>query len=95
MAARGGTLALGRRLPALLQGVGLAEIGAEAFFPVVHPSLAALERLTYAQVGPGLVADGRATEAEIAAHLDNVARGIVHPLMAPLFTAWGARHQSS
>lgn len=91
IAARGGTLQLGRRLPSLLKDVGLAEIGAEAYFPVVHPGLATLDRLTYDQVGAGMIADGLATAAEIAAHLDNVARGVVTPLMAPLFTAWGRR----
>ena len=91
LARRGGSLSLGRRLPELLRGLGLAEIGAEAFFPVVHPSLSVLERLTYDQVGKGLVSAGLATEAEIAQHVDNVDRGLVTPLTAPLFTVWGQK----
>jgi SAM-dependent methyltransferase len=91
LAARGGSLAFGRRLPGLLSGLGLADVGAEAYFPVVHPALAVLDRLTYEQVGKGLVAAGLATEAEIARHLDNVSRGVVTPLMAPLITVWGRK----
>ena len=78
-------------LPGLLGGLGLAEVGAEAYFPVVHPSLATLDRLTYEQVGKGLVAAGLATEEEIAQHVENVSRGLVTPLMAPLITVWGRK----
>ncbi len=91
LAARGAALAFGRRLPGLLSALGLADVGAEAYFPVVHPALAVLDRLTYEQVGKGLVAAGLATEAEIARHVDNVSRGLVRPLMAPLITVWGRK----
>ncbi|MGE0787824.1 MAG: methyltransferase domain-containing protein [Sandaracinaceae bacterium] len=91
LVARGGSLAFGRRLPALLRGMDLQDVEAEAFFPVAHPALSVLERLTYEQVGPSLVAAGLASEQEIAQHLANVAAGLVTPLMAPLFTAWGRK----
>lgn len=91
LAARGGSLAFGRRLPGLLRGLGLAEVGAEAYFPVDHPSLAVLDRLTFELVGRGLVAAGLATEAELGLHLDNLAQGLITPLTSPLFTAWGRR----
>lgn len=91
LAARGGSLAFGRRVPGLMSGVGLTDVGAEAYFPVVHPSLALLDRLTYDQVGERLIAAGLATEEEIARHIDNVSRGVVTPLMAPLITAWGRK----
>jgi hypothetical protein len=74
-----------------MSGLGLADVGAEAYFPVVHPSLALLDRLTYDQVGKGLIAAGLATEEEIAQHVDNVSRGLVTPLMAPLITVWGRK----
>ena len=89
LAARGGTLAFGRRLPGLLRGLGLADVGAEAYFAVDHPALAVLDRLTYEQVGKGLVAAGLATDEEIARHMENLTQGLVTPLMAPLITAWG------
>jgi hypothetical protein len=38
-----------------------------------------------------LVAAGLATEAEISQHVDNVSRGLVTPLMAPLITVWGRK----
>jgi hypothetical protein len=91
LAARGGALGFGRRLPGLLRGLGLGDVGAEAYFPVVHPSLAVFDRLTYEQVRKELVAAGLATEAEIAQHVDNVSRGLVTPLMAPLITVWGRK----
>lgn len=95
LAARGGSLAFGRRLPGLLKGLELTEVGADAYFPVVHPSLPELERLTYEQIGNRLITAGLATEAEIAQHLDNVSRGLISPLMAPLFTAWGQKKNHS
>lgn len=91
LAARGGSLAFGRRLPGLMGALGLADVGAEAYFPVVHPSLGLLDRLTYDQVGRALVDGGLATAEEIAQHVDNVSRGVVMPLMAPLITVWGRR----
>lgn len=91
LAARGGSLAFGRRLPGLMSSLGLADVGAEAYFPVVHPSLALLDRLTYDQVGKSLIAAGLATEQEIAQHVDNLSRGLVTPLLAPLITAWGRK----
>ena len=91
LAARGGALAFGRRLPGLLTELGLTDVKADAYFPVAHPALAVLDRLTYDQVGKGLVAAGLATEAEIAQHVDNVTRGLVTPLMAPLITVWGRK----
>ncbi|MNS02534.1 Demethylrebeccamycin-D-glucose O-methyltransferase [compost metagenome] len=93
LAARGGTLSLGRRLPGLLSGQGLTDVRAEAYFAVAHPSLGLLDRLTYDQVGQALVAAGLATEEEIARHVDNVSRGLITPLMAPLITAWGRKER--
>jgi SAM-dependent methyltransferase len=88
---RGADLAYGRSLPRRLRAAGLVDVGAAAYFPVVLPACAALERATFAQVGERLVARGLATAAELARHLANVDAGRVDIALSPLISAWGRR----
>lgn len=91
LADRGAELAFGRTLPRLLRSAGLADVRAEAFFPVSSPACQALQLATVRQVRDGLLAAGLATEAEIEQHLSDVAGGALDLATAPLISAWGRK----
>ncbi len=91
LAARGVDLAYGRKLPRLLREAGLAGVEADAYFPVARAACAPLERATIAIVRDQIVAGGIATEAEVDAHLQNVAAGRLDLSQPPMIAAWGQR----
>jgi len=91
LTARGADLAFGRSLPRRLREAGLVEVGADAYFPVAHPALPALERATIAMTGAQLVAAGHASEADLARHVANLEAGHVAPTTSPMITAWARR----
>ena len=85
----GADLAFGRTLPRLLRAAGLADVAAEGYVPVAGAACAALEDATIRQVTPRLLAAGLATDADVRAHLANVASGQLDLTTAPLISAWG------
>jgi SAM-dependent methyltransferase len=91
MAEQGVDLAYGRTLPRLLRAAGLADVQADAYFPITAPACTALEVATVAQVRDRLVANRLATDAEIDEHLANVENGLVDLATAPMVSAWGRR----
>ncbi|WP_415951043.1 methyltransferase domain-containing protein [Streptomyces sp. KLOTTS4A1] len=91
LADRGADLSYGRRLPRLLREAGLAEVEADAFFPVSSPDCAALELATVRQVRERLVAAGYATDEEIDRHVANVETGSMDLATAPMISAWGRK----
>jgi SAM-dependent methyltransferase len=91
MAARGVDLAYGRTLPRQLRDAGLADVQADAYFPITAPACTALERATVAQVRDRLVASGLATDEEIDEHLANVATGRLDLATSPMVSAWGRK----
>lgn len=91
MAERGAELAYGRTLPRLLRAAQLADVGAEAYFPVTSRACAPLEAASIRQVRDELLAAGLATVQEIEAHLTNLTRGDIDLTLAPLITAWGRK----
>lgn len=91
LAERGAELGFGRTLPRLLRGAGLADVGAECWFPLASPALAPLEAATVAHIGSQLEDAGLATAAELDEHLANVAAGTLDLATAPLVSAWGRR----
>lgn len=91
MAERGADLAFGRTLPRLLREIGLADVQADAYFPMGGPMCNELERATIEQIRDRLVASGRATEAEIDEHLVNVASGALDLTTSPMVSAWGRK----
>jgi SAM-dependent methyltransferase len=80
----------GRKLPSSLRDLGLEDVTADAYFPVAHPAAAALDAANVEQVREGLLAQGHATEEQIARHLDALARGL-DICVPPLVSAWGRR----
>jgi hypothetical protein len=91
LAGRGADLAYGRTLPRVLRGLGLVEVGADAWFPVTSPASAALERATVEQLREELVGSGRVTEDELAGLLTAIDGGGLDLTTAPLVSAWGRR----
>lgn len=88
---RGADLAYGRKLPRLLRGAGLADVQADAYFPITSPACAVLEAATVHQVRDKLVAAGLATEEEIERHLAYIASGPADLATSPMISAWGRR----
>jgi hypothetical protein len=91
MAQRGVDLSYGRTLPRLLRGAGLADIGADAFFPITGTACTLLEQATVAQIRDRLVAAGLATDQEIDGHLRNVATGLLDLATSPMISTWGRK----
>ncbi|MFF1834477.1 class I SAM-dependent methyltransferase [Streptomyces sp. NPDC058231] len=91
MAARGADLSYGRTLPRLLREAGLADVQADAYFPITSPACTVLEDATVRQIRGRLVAAGLATDEEIDQHLAHVATGRLDLATAPLVSAWGRR----
>jgi SAM-dependent methyltransferase len=91
LAQRGVDLAYGRTLPRLMRDAGLGQVGSDGYFPMGGPACAALERATVEQVREPLIAAGIATEAELSAHLVNVATGDLDLATSPMVSAWGRR----
>ncbi|MFI2645291.1 class I SAM-dependent methyltransferase [Streptomyces sp. NPDC018610] len=91
MAERGADLAYGRTLPRLLREARLAEVRADAYFPITSPACTVLEAATVRQIRGRLVAGGLATDEEIDRHLANVATGRLDLATAPMVSAWGRR----
>jgi SAM-dependent methyltransferase len=91
MASRGVDLAYGRTLPRLLREAGLADVRADAAFPVAHPACARLETATIHLIADQLLEHDIATAEEIALHLDNVASGRLDLTQPPMIAAWGRR----
>ncbi len=93
LAQRGADLSYGRKLPRLLREAGLAEVAADAFFPLASAACTELEAATMRQRAghfPGL-----ATADEIDQHLANVAAGQLDLATAPMISAWGRRLPSA
>jgi SAM-dependent methyltransferase len=91
MAERGADLAYGRTLPRLLRGADLADVGAEAYFPIASRACALLEAASVEHVRDQLLSAGLATLEEIQTHLENLGRGDLDLVLAPMITAWGRK----
>jgi SAM-dependent methyltransferase len=91
MAQRGADLAFGRTLPRRLRAAGLADVAADAYFPMTGPACAELERATIEQIRGQLISAGLATVEEIDGHLAHVAAGDLDLATSPMISAWGRR----
>ena len=88
---RGADLSYGRKLPRLLRSAGLADVRAEAYFPVTSPACEVLEAASVRHVREELLTAGLATAEEIETHLANLAAGGLDLMLAPMITAWGRK----
>ena len=88
---RGVDLGYGRKLPRLLRAAGLADVAADAYFPIALPACVPLEIGTVTLLRGQLVAKGWATDEEIDRHLASVEAGKLDLTQPPLISAWGRR----
>jgi SAM-dependent methyltransferase len=88
---RGADLAYGRTLPRLLRDAGMADVVADAFFPMTSAACNLLEKATVEQVGEHLIAGGLSTAEEIDRHLANVSAGVLDLATSPMVSAWGRK----
>jgi SAM-dependent methyltransferase len=91
MAQRGADLAYGRTLPRLLREAGLADVQAQACFPLTAPACNVLEAATVRHIRRDLVTAALATDEEIDRHLAAVTAGRLDLATAPMISAWGRR----
>jgi SAM-dependent methyltransferase len=91
LAQRGVDLEYGRKLPGLLRALGLADVAADAYFPVALAAGGALDAANVMQVRDGLVAQGHATGEEVERHLAALAEGRLDVAVPPLVSVWGRR----
>jgi len=91
MTQRDAVLSVGRSLPGELRELGLAEVQAEAWFPLVDQRSQRIEQLTVLLLRDRLVAAGLLSAPEIKKHLANLKRGLVHVVQPPLVGCWGHR----
>jgi SAM-dependent methyltransferase len=89
MVERGVDLAFGRTLPGRMRAAGLEHVRASGFFPLGGPVCDRLERATVEQIRTQLVTRGLATDAEIEAHLANIAAGTLTLTTSPMISAIG------
>ncbi len=88
---RGDNLAFGRTLPRLLRGAGLAEVGADAYFPLAGPDSARLQQTMIERQRERLLAAGLLTAAEIDRHLADIAAGRLDLTTFTVVSAWGRK----
>lgn len=91
LAQRGVDLSLGRKLPRLMREAGLADVSADAYFPVAGPACTELERSSTEQIRERLTTAGIATQAQVDEHLANVVSGQLDLVTSPLISAWGRK----
>jgi SAM-dependent methyltransferase len=88
---RGVDSAFGRRLPRLLRDLGLANVTADAYFPLAVPAMATLERANTHQVRDALLTRGAVIAAEVDRYLALIECGSLDLATAPLISAAGQR----
>jgi SAM-dependent methyltransferase len=84
-------LAYGRTLPRVLRAAGLADVAADAYFPVALLACRPLEIATVTFLRDQLLAKGLATAEAIDRHLANVRAGRLDLAQPPMISAWGRR----
>ncbi|MFM9367235.1 methyltransferase domain-containing protein [Streptomyces sp. Da 82-17] len=91
LAESGADPAYGRKLPRLLREAGVAQVEAEAFFPLTSPAAAALETATVQEARDRLVARSLVTGGDVDRYLNQLASGTLDLTTPPLISAWGRK----
>ena len=88
---RGADLSFGRKLPRMFRGIGMADIAAEAYFPITLPECTPLEIATIKMIRNDLLINGIATDDEIEQHLENVRTGALDLSQPPMISVRGRK----
>jgi len=88
---RGVDLSFGRTLPRMFREAGMADVAAEAWFPIALPECTTLEIATIAMIRDDLLANGIATADEIERHLANVRAGALDLSQPPMISVRGRK----
>jgi len=91
LAKRGADLSFGRKLPRMFREAGMAEIAAEAYFPIALPECVPLELATIAMIRNDLLGNGIATDDEIEQHIGNVRAGALDLSQPPMISVRGRK----
>ncbi|HLA63577.1 MAG TPA: methyltransferase domain-containing protein [Rhodothermales bacterium] len=91
LAGRGADLSFGRKLPRMFREAGMADVAAEAYFPIALPECAPLELATIAMIRGDLLSSGIATDEEIERHLANVRAGVLDLSQPPMISVRGRK----
>jgi hypothetical protein len=79
----------------MFRNAGLADLSAEAYFPVAMPECIPLEIATIGMIRSELLSNGIATEHEIEQHLENVRAGILDLSQPPMISVRGQKSVAS
>lgn len=82
-------LSFGRKLPRMFREAGLADVAAEACFPIAMPECVSLEIGTIKMIRNDLLAHGIATDEEIERHLANARAGVLDLSQPPMISVRG------
>jgi hypothetical protein len=85
---------LANRVKAAFRDAGLAQVRADAYFPLALPAVAALEAANVEQVRGALAERGDVSAADVVRCLEFVSGGELDLATAPLVSAWGRRPAS-
>jgi SAM-dependent methyltransferase len=91
LSSRGADIAFGRRLPRMFRNAGMADVSAEAYFPVAMPECIPLEIATIRMIRNDLLNNGIASEHEIEQHLENVQAGVLDIAQPPMISVRGKK----
>ncbi|MCL2658434.1 MAG: methyltransferase domain-containing protein [Betaproteobacteria bacterium] len=91
LSARGADLSFGRKLPRMFRQAKMANIAAEAYFPVALPECIPLEIATIKMIRSDLLSNGIATDGEIEQHLENVQAGTLDLSQPPMISVRGCK----
>jgi SAM-dependent methyltransferase len=92
LAGRGVDLQFGRKLPRLLRGLDLVDVGADAYVTLAGRDAARrLERANVEQVGPAMVAGGLLDRADLDRFFVVIDGEDLDVGLPPLVSAWGRR----
>jgi ubiquinone/menaquinone biosynthesis C-methylase UbiE len=91
LSSRGADIAFGRRLPRMFRNAGMADVSAEAYFPVAMPECIPLEIATIRMIRNDLLNNGIASEHEIEQHRENVQAGVLEIAQPPMISVRGKK----
>jgi hypothetical protein len=91
LSSRGADLSFGRKLPRMFRQAQMADVAAEAYFPIALPECKPLEIATIKMIRGDLLDNGIATDKEIERRLENVQSGVLDLSQPPMISVRGRK----